>query len=65
MNPVEKILGGQKEYAEKKNKQFGERVKEVKENLNTKGKLLHEKQEKKGEELEEKAKGLKWGKGKY
>jgi len=53
MDPVGKILGGTKEYAEKKEKQFGERKEFLKKKLTTKEHKLHEKVETKGEELAE------------
>jgi hypothetical protein len=53
MGVVENILGGTKEYAERKEKQFGKQVKEVKEKLHEKGHKLHEKLETKHKELKE------------
>ena len=53
MNPVEKILGGTKEYAEKKEKQFSERKEVWKGKMSEKAHKLHEKLENKGKELKE------------
>lgn len=53
MGVVENILGGTKEYAEKKEKQFGERKEYLKGKFKEKSHKLHERLETKKQELEE------------